>query len=204
MVVNGVVNSPRYGESNMAVELVSPSVATVCGLHERKGVQDLIRAVAKSRASWHLYIVGEGPYRRELEVEAERLDIAARVHFVGFQSDPAPWIASADLFALVSHAEGGALVLTEARMVGAPILYTAVGDMKSMLRPRAGRAVAPADPGGISVALDEFAYDRGKLLSLASRSLEGLDYYSVERVNRDVLGVYREIRPDLEPTRVPR
>ena len=61
------------------------SMITLCRLQEPKGVQDVIRAFAEARQTgWTLKVVGDGPYRSELERLAEELGIQDRVVFYGW------------------------------------------------------------------------------------------------------------------------
>lgn len=61
------------------------SMITLCRLQEPKGVQDVIRAFAEVRQpGWVLKIVGDGPYRGELEHLTEELQIRDSVIFYGW------------------------------------------------------------------------------------------------------------------------
>jgi glycosyltransferase involved in cell wall biosynthesis len=197
IVANGVVGSRRYASTGGAVKLSKPSVVTVGGLYKRKGVQDLIRALPLTRGEWTLYVLGEGPYRPDLEAITRDVGQEDHVQFAGFVADPLPWIAEADVFALVSHSEGGALVFTEARMLGAPIIYTDVGDVASMMEPNAGRSVPVGDAEAVAVALDDLEAHPERLAELARLSREGLERYSVSRVTDEVLAVYGEVSRDI-------
>lgn len=191
VVENGIVGSRRYDVPNIVPrDLERPALVTVCGLYERKGVQDLIDAVGHTSARWHLYVVGEGPYRAALEGQVKTAALEDRVHLIGFDKEPLSWVASADAFALVSHSEGGALVLTEARMLHRPVIYTPVGDMPSMMRDQAGLAVPPGDPSIVATHLDFFVESPGAIDRASADSQRGLDWYHVSRVAQQTLAVY--------------
>jgi glycosyltransferase involved in cell wall biosynthesis len=59
------------------VVLATPSITTVCGLHPRKGVHDLLaafRLLLPEFPNWHLNIIGGGPDRDKLEALGGNLD----------------------------------------------------------------------------------------------------------------------------------
>ncbi|MBP1301313.1 glycosyltransferase involved in cell wall biosynthesis [Curtobacterium sp. 1310] len=161
-------------------------------MYERKGVQDLIAALELTRERWNLYVVGEGPYRRVLESQVRVASLERQVRFVGFDEDPLTWVAGADAFALASHSEGGALVLTEARMLRRPVIFTSVGDMPSMMRDEAGIAVPPGDAAALATNLDRLSSSEEELFRAAAKSQRGLEWYNVSRVARETLAVYTE------------
>lgn len=71
-----------------------------------------------------LMLVGAGEDEAALRSRAERLGIASRVIFPGFQPDPTPFYLTADLFVLSSDSEGLPTVLIEALAHGLPVVST--------------------------------------------------------------------------------
>lgn len=61
------------------------SMVVLCRLQKPKGVQDIIRAFAQVKSqNWKLNILGDGPYRNELESLTRKLGIEDRVIFYGW------------------------------------------------------------------------------------------------------------------------
>ena len=77
--------------------------------------------------SLHVWIVGDGPLREELQSLANRLDLRHTVHFLGAQDRVGDYLNAADLFALTSDTEGMPGVLLEAGYMGLPVVATDVG-----------------------------------------------------------------------------
>lgn len=76
-------------------------------LIKSKGVDTIIKAIhLLSGSDYHLIILGDGPYYNELLMLSQNLDVKERVHFLGFQSNPFPYIKNADLFISASQYEG--------------------------------------------------------------------------------------------------
>ena len=79
------------------------------------------------------WILGTGPRERELKdlVHSEGLDNV--VFFKGFQSNPYPYIKTADVFLLTSQTEGYPLVICEALCLGKAIVSTKVTGANELL-----------------------------------------------------------------------
>ena len=61
------------------------TVLTLCRLQPHKGVQDVIRAFAAiDHTGWKLRVVGDGPYRAELEQLAAECGLGGSVEFTGW------------------------------------------------------------------------------------------------------------------------
>lgn len=195
-VVNGVVGSVRYPDSIVPKKLAKPALVTVAGLYERKGIQDLIEAIALLDDKPYLYIVGDGPYRGALESLVSRLGLHDHVKLVGFSEQPMEYMMSADIFVLASRDEPAGLVLTEARMCGKPIVATDVGGIPTMLSPDAGVLVPARDPKALANAVYSLMQSAEELAAAGRRARIGLDYFSVSRVAEDVLSVYQSGVPN--------
>ncbi|HEV7890130.1 MAG TPA: glycosyltransferase [Pyrinomonadaceae bacterium] len=114
-------------ESLSPEERPSGPLVVACGrLKPLKGFAHLIDAVAEVRKTVpaHLWIVGEGEQRAELERQAERLGLKDCVRLLGFQENPYRYMAAADVFVLSSLFEGFGNVIVEAMACGAPVVAT--------------------------------------------------------------------------------
>lgn len=86
-----------------------------------KRVDRLVRIFEKLHIDfpdWKLVIVGDGPYRKELEQYVTKKDIE-RVFFEGFQSDVSIYYRRASIVCLTSNIEGFPMVMVEAMQFGA-------------------------------------------------------------------------------------
>lgn len=79
------------------------------------------------------WILGTGPRENELKELVRVNDLEDTVFFKGFQSNPYPYMRSADVFLLTSETEGYPLVICEALSLGKPIVSTEVTGTDELL-----------------------------------------------------------------------
>ncbi len=178
-------------------ELSRPAIATVAGLHDRKGISDLVVAfdtVSLARPDAHLYIVGEGPERAKYETLAAQQRSAGHIHFLGHLDDPRSVLAATDIFALASLQDPFPLVLGEARQMGCAIVATAVdGIPEALWHGAKGVLVPPAKPAALAHELLRLLNDEPKRAALAAAAAADTDDIMVERMSRDTVAIYEEV-----------
>ena len=98
---------------------------SVCRLAKEKNLDEVLDMVAAAgREDTVLVLVGDGPYREELEKRAASLGITDRVLFTGVV-DPAEvqrWYRMGDVFVSASRSETQGLTFIEALACGLPLL----------------------------------------------------------------------------------
>lgn len=100
----------------------------------RKGLPTLLSAFADwAHPAKRLVILGEGDQRLALEALAAELDIADRVHFIGFREDRLSWLKGLDLFVLPSTLEGIPRCLMEAMAAGVPVIATDIDGTRDIV-----------------------------------------------------------------------
>jgi glycosyltransferase involved in cell wall biosynthesis len=129
----------------------------------------LIRAFARlPRADAALCILGEGEERAGLEALIGSLGLQERVLLAGYQADPAPWYAHADLFVLSSDYEGFGNVIVEALEHGLPVVSTncPTGPHEILEEGKYGTLVPVGDVYALARAMEEAlsaSHDREQL-----------------------------------------
>ena len=98
-----------------------PNLVAVGRLSEEKGLDLLLRALPIIRAdipTVHLTIVGNGPLGSALKSHARQLGLEPFVRFVGFQTNPYPFLSHAQVLVLPSRYEGLPNAVLEALALG--------------------------------------------------------------------------------------
>jgi alpha-1,6-mannosyltransferase len=140
-----------------------------------KRLEMVCRAVAQCgrRRSIGLLVVGDGPHRTKLELQARRSGRIAIVPGVADRSELARLLASADALVHGCEAETFAMVAAEARASGIPLIVPDRGAAMDHLIPGAGLCYRSGSERSLEQAIDAFI-DRGPQLqrALAARRSE--------------------------------
>jgi glycosyltransferase involved in cell wall biosynthesis len=206
VVLNGTIGAARFRSKDKApARLDSPSIIFVGGQHPRKGLPDLFVAfdeVYRKYPAARLYIVGDGPHRPQYEEAVRLMGCADAVVFLGPRDDPFPFLESADIFVLPSHADPAPLVLSEAREARCAIIATDVGGIPELLEHgKAGILVPPRSPSQLSAALASLLETPDMLRRWKDNSQNNISYLNIDRVARETLRVYgRAIAPEKSAT----
>jgi glycosyltransferase involved in cell wall biosynthesis len=146
----------------------------VARLIERKGLGDLIRALALlERGRFELEIVGGGPDEGVLRDLAAQLGVAEDVRFLGPLDRPqvARQYREADMFTLPSSAEAFGNVFAEALASGLPIVGSTVGGIPDLVEHGSnGLLVHPGDLGSLAGAIRYLADDPELRHEMAQRN----------------------------------
>lgn len=110
--------NPYPKESNINIVWVGRLVTSKAIHRIIESMPDLLQ----KQPDAHLWIIGDGPLKKELLALCHKLNIFKRVHFIGFDPNPYPWMRHADLMVLSSVYEGLPNVLLEAIACQCPVI----------------------------------------------------------------------------------
>ncbi|MHA1600299.1 MAG: glycosyltransferase family 4 protein [Alphaproteobacteria bacterium] len=190
------IRNPASGREDLRAMLHlgdGPVLVFVGRLVTQKGVADLLRALAILIAEWPsacAVIVGDGPERAQLEMDARDLKIEERVRFVGLV-DPArvpEYLAAADVFVAPARAtaegvaEGQGLAVIEAMLAGIPVVASRSGGLVDAVRQdETGLLVDEGTPAQIAAAVARLLRDRDFAGRLAARARDmAMETYSAD------------------------
>jgi D-inositol-3-phosphate glycosyltransferase len=188
-------------------------ILTVARLVERKGVEDLIRALPRVPRA-ELVVVGgppdgefaADPYVRRLRQVADTCRVADRVRLVG--AVPAPempsWYRSADVLAAVPWYEPFGMTVLEAMACGVPVVASAVGGLvDTVVDGVTGDLVAPRDPDGLATALRRLVGDEHRRLSYGAAAVDrAVHSYAWPRIADRLAVAYRTVTATVTPSEV--
>jgi glycosyltransferase involved in cell wall biosynthesis len=126
-----------------------PVLITVAALEERKGVQWVIRALPKVLTRFpetRYLVVGDGPFRKELEKLTRDLKLDNHVLFLGFQKDVAPFMNASDLAFLLSSGEASPISLLEYAACSLPVITSCHDPFPELIQPEWGEMVQEGNP----------------------------------------------------------
>jgi glycosyltransferase involved in cell wall biosynthesis len=147
-------------------------LGTVSRLVKSKGVDVLIRAVARLAHRWPVYcvLVGDGPQRAELEQLACDLGVNGRIAFLGTRLPSEPLARGFDIATLMTRTtEAFSNSILEYMALGRAVVATDVGGNRELVTPgETGLLVPPGDDAALAQALEsllahpELAYNMGR------------------------------------------
>lgn len=140
----------------------TPILISVAALEERKGMQWVIQAmprVLEKMPDTHYLILGDGPYRAELEKQVRNLSLQNVVLFLGFQRDVAPYLVASDIALLLSWGEALPVSLFEFAASGLPVITSLHPPFSELIQSDWGLMVPEQDAEQLSKAILELLSD---------------------------------------------
>jgi glycosyltransferase involved in cell wall biosynthesis len=169
-------------------------------LVEQKGLLTLVEAVTRLECDWRLELIGNGPFRADIESRAEALGVADRLVF----RDQVP---SGDIPATLRGLHTLVLpsvtrsfwkeqfgrALVEAMACGIPVVGSDSGEIPRVIGD--GGVVTPeGDAAALAAALQRLLADEALRADLGQRGrARVLERFTHERIAEQTVGLYREI-----------
>jgi teichuronic acid biosynthesis glycosyltransferase TuaC len=140
----------------LGIPLDGRLLATVGALIPRNGQAFAIEALEKLPDT-RLALVGAGPDETALRKQAADLRVADRVHFLGsLDHELLPLVLNAaEAMVLPSASEGLANAWVEALACGTPLVITAAGGAREVVKTPAAGRIVPRDASAIATAVEE-------------------------------------------------
>ena len=174
VIPNGVElsNIPKY-----TIKKEIKNIIFVGRLIYAKGVQDLIYAFSKiNNKKLKLTIVGNGPYKKDLEKLVKKLKLQNKIKLTGEKNkrEVLNLLSKSDLFVNPSYSEGLPTSVLEAGAVGLPVIATDVGGTREVIiNNKTGLLIKEKKPSELRDAID-FMIRNPKQKIIYSRSLNKL------------------------------
>lgn len=159
----------------------------VSRLHPQKGLFYLISAFSdliKKKPDSQLWILGDGPLRKELENKVKKLGIEKNVNFWGDSSNVQEFLCAIDVFVHPSLFEGMPNAVLEAMGAGKPVIASAVdGVNEVIIDGESGFLVEPKDINGLAIKMLEVLQTPGKWKEIGNQAREYVKTnHSVEKM----------------------
>ncbi len=188
---------PRFADLKMRSHLSqghpdSPLLLYVGRLSPEKEIQQILpvlHAIPQSR----LALVGDGPYRPELE----KIFAGTNTHFVGYLrgNDLASAFASSDAFLFPSRTETLGLVLLEAMAAGCPVIAANAGGIPDIVQHGVnGYLFEPDQPDGLIQAVQQLlSHPPAELEQLRQQARQEAEKWSWQSATRQLQGFYDQV-----------
>jgi glycosyltransferase involved in cell wall biosynthesis len=158
-------------------------------------VIDAVAALAREGHDVRLTWVGDGMYQPAMEARAQDLGISTRVDFLGALPPGAAVreeLDKANLFLLVSRAEGLGRALIEAMARGLPCIGSNVGGILELLPTE--DLVEPGEAAALTEKIREIASNPSRMATMAERNLFKAKEYRADALLERQLAFLRSVR----------
>jgi glycosyltransferase involved in cell wall biosynthesis len=166
-----------------------PLILALGRLHKNKGFHVLIDAMTRLPTT-HLWLAGEGPERKVLELLVLKLGLKDRVHFLGWRRDIGALFAAVDMFVCSSLHEPLGNMVIEAWAAHKPVVAVkSQGPLELIRDGETGVLVPPNDADALAQSIERVCGNRDLMNSL---SANGYATYLAEFTEAIVVDHYRE------------
>ena len=179
----------------------SINIISVSNLHEGKGIDITIQALAQLKKSkienWTYTIVGDGSERPKLEKLVKRLSLTNQIYFVGLCSHNkvCQYLKSADIFCLPSYREAFGIAYLEAMAYGLlAIGVQGEGPEAFIKHQETGLLVNPRDPVDLLQVLRQIFQQTEIMQKIAQQGRKHvLEQFTWKHHAVNLINVYREL-----------
>jgi glycosyltransferase involved in cell wall biosynthesis len=141
-----------------------------------------------------LVIVGDGPEKSALQVQAAQLGVAERVIFTGevpFSEVPA-YLKAADMFIFASITETQGLVTLEALAAGLPVVAVEASGARDILENGEQGYLVPNDPDAMAAAINRLLDSPETMKKFQRSALRRAKSFDLETCAKQVVKVYEQ------------
>lgn len=168
----------------------APLIVAAGRLHRNKAFDTLLTAL-KNVPDVYLLLAGDGGDARQLESLAHKLGVAGRVRFLGWRTDMANLMATADVLVCPSRIEPLGNVVIEAWARNIPVIAAASDGPSWLINDGEDGLLVPVDnPDLLGDAIQRFAADPGLAPRLAAA---GRRRFEAEFTESAVVARYLEL-----------
>ena len=175
-------------------------LGTVANLFPRKGYEVMLRAlpaIVHAVPTVHYMIVGSDDqgYADGLKRLAQELQIADRVHIVGFQDPVQPFLAALDLYVHPALMEGFGIAVVEAMAMGKAVIATTTGGLPEVVaQGETGLLVPPGDAESLAVAVVSLLEDKVRREQMGSKGrARAQERFSLDASVKQMEQLYGEV-----------
>jgi len=197
----------RNGLPPSAFAAATPCLPRVPGLlrvgmiarmnHRSKNHAGLLRAAARVAprfASVEFVLAGDGPFRAELEREAQNLGLGPQVRFLGDRRDIPALLASVDITVLPSSSESLSNSIIESMAAGVPVVATRVGGNVELVNSDRGTLVTAGNDLELATAIESLLRDEPLRQRLGQNARDfALANFTIDRMRRDHEALYANL-----------
>lgn len=180
-------------------ELASDDVLLlcVCRLGHEKNLDFLVRSLElllKQRKNARLLMVGDGPYRPNLEELVKALSLEGKIIFSGFVANDkiVDYYKAADVFVYSSITETQGLILAEALLSGLPVVAVDASGSRDVVKDGENGFLTAESQADFREKVEKIINDRELRDKFKNQAVKSAEEYSIENCARKLIAAYEE------------
>ncbi|MDX5479269.1 MAG: glycosyltransferase, partial [Cyclobacteriaceae bacterium] len=160
------------------------------------GLLRIFLSIKEQNPNIHLWLVGDGPLKYQIENFVSENNLESNVHFTGFIDNPLDYIASAHALLLPSIIEGLPGVILEAMLYETPVIAYNIGGISEVLKhKKTGWLVAPGNEYAFKEAVVEALRiaesEKQQIIAEAVRQVE--EHYMNSHIAVNFVQLYEKV-----------
>lgn len=165
------------------------NAVSVARLVPQKGFIRLLEAhkrVIEEGYIYHLTIIGDGSERKKLENFILVNNLEKYTKIMGYADNPYKYVRSADFFVCSSYTEGYSTAVTEAAIIGTPIITTDCSGMNEILDEEKGGIIVENSIEGIYSGIKRVLKDPNILQEIREKNKSLSEKFSTNKTVKEV------------------
>ena len=177
--------------SEISADEKSIILLSIGELSDRKNHSVSIKALSQiDNKNLHLVIAGTGEKRDEFLSLAKELGVDGRVHLLGFRTDVAELLKSADIFLFPSIQEGLPVALMEAMSCGLPVICSEIRGNTDLINDTCGILCPATDDVAFKVAIEKLIGDDALRKSMSEKAFKESKKYDIAIIENYMKDIY--------------
>lgn len=169
------------------------NLVSIGRLSEEKGFDRLIRITRRLREKndkFTLRIIGDGKEKEKLEEMIKHYNLQNTVLLVGYKENPYPYIRKSDALICSSREEGFSTVVTEALILGKPVITTDCAGMKEQFGNSSCGIIVENKEDSLYEAIDKYLNDEKLRAEYQSQAEIRGSYFKIEKRKKELLKLF--------------
>jgi glycosyltransferase involved in cell wall biosynthesis len=173
---------------------------SVARLTHQKNIHLLLRSYAKAKelgCRWPLAIIGDGEDKVDLMELSKELNLEEDVHFLGYQTNPHPYLVKAGALVMSSREEGFPVSLLESMALGCPIISLAcpTGPRDILQNGKLGKLISFTEekPNELGLAMFDMSNNHTLRKNYAEESKLFVRNFSSQTIVQQLMSLLRDI-----------
>ena len=165
------------------------NLISVGGLSKEKGYDRLLRVYKKlleKNLNLHLYILGSGKEKQNLNNYIEKNNLQKYVDLLGYKENPYKYVKQSDLFVCSSYREGYSTAVTEALILGIPVITTECSGMEELLDNGKYGLITDNSEEGLYNGLLSILTNKALLDKYKRLAIERSSYFNMEKNLKEI------------------